>query len=127
LEQLCVARAVGRVEHIVSSRLYQNLSEAERQKWHPHDYEVKAGLLIAPGIPQPIEHRLMEKLVGTWGKTWHVWHTNHDQLPVGQAALMMGFTKDGQLNRGMLADRDRRFSMSSDELRRKRADIPDPR
>lgn len=38
----------------------------------PHDYEVKAGLLIAAGIPQPIEHELMQKMVGTWGKTWHV-------------------------------------------------------
>jgi hypothetical protein len=120
------AKLIG-VEHIVSARLYQGLPEAERRMWHPHDYEVKAGLLIAPGIPQPIEHKLMEKLVGTWGKTWHVWHTKHAQLPVGQATLMMGFTKDGQLDRALLEDRDRRFSISTDELRKKRADIPAPR
>jgi hypothetical protein len=120
------AKLIG-VEHIVSPRLYQSLPEAERAMWHPHDYEVKAGLLIAPGIPQPIEHKLMEKLVGTWGKTWHVWHTTHDQLPVGEARLMMGFTKDGQLQPDLLRDRDRRFRMSTDELRKNRADIPAPR
>jgi hypothetical protein len=120
------AKLVG-VEHIISARLYQGLAEGERRMWHPHDYEVKAGLLIAAGIPQPIEHKLMEKLVGTWGKTWHVWHTSHDPLPVGRATLMMGFTKDGELNRALLENRDRRFSISTDELRKKRADIPSPR
>jgi hypothetical protein len=116
------AKLVG-VEHIISGRLYQGLPEEERQMWHSHDYEVRSGLLIAPGIPQPIEHKLMEKLVGTWGKTWHVWHTAHDRLPVGRASLMMGFTRDGQIRRELLADRDRRFGISTDELRAKRADI----
>jgi hypothetical protein len=120
------AKLIG-VEHIVSGRLHQGLPEAERRMWHPHHYEVRSGLLIAPGIPQPVEHRLMEKLVGTWGKTWHVWHTTRDRLPVGEATLMMGFTRDGQIHRELLADRDRRFDVSTDELRAKRADIPAPR
>jgi hypothetical protein len=117
------AKLVG-VEHILSGRLYQALPEEERLMWHPHEYEVKAGLLFAPGIPQPVEHKLMEKLIGTWGKTWHVWHTGRDRLPVGQASLMMGFTQDGQIRRELVADRDRRFKISTDELRAKRADIP---
>jgi Protein of unknown function (DUF1264) len=40
----------------------------EQHMWHPHDYEMKSGLLIAPGLPQAAEHELMEKLVGTWGQ-----------------------------------------------------------
>jgi hypothetical protein len=120
------AKLIG-VEHIVSDRLYQGLSEDERRRWHPHHYEVRSGLLIAPGIPQPVEHQLMEKLVGTWGKTWHLWHTTRDRLPVGEASLMMGFTRDGQIRRDLVADRDRRFGISTDERRAQRADIPAPR
>jgi hypothetical protein len=41
-------------------------------------------------------------------------------------SLMMGFTTDGQIEPGLVADRDRRFKVSSSELRGKRADIPDP-
>jgi len=64
------AKLIG-VEHIISDRLYRGLPAQEQRMWHPHDYEVKSGLLIAPGIPQAAEHELMEKLVSTWGKTWH--------------------------------------------------------
>ncbi|HXH10738.1 MAG TPA: OBAP family protein [Alphaproteobacteria bacterium] len=120
------AKLIG-VEHIVSDRLYRSLPGEDQRLWHPHHYEVKAGLLIAPGIPQAIEHQLMAKLVGTWGKTWHLWHPKHDELPVGQASLMMGFTADGQIQPQILEDRDRRFNVSASELRRQRADIPDPR
>jgi hypothetical protein len=120
------AKLIG-IEHIVSAGLHQGLPEAERRSWHPHHYEVRSGLLIAPGIPGPVERQLMEKLVGTWGKTWHVWHTRRDRLPLGPATLMMGFTEDGQIQPGLVADRDRRFGISTDERRRQRADIPAPR
>lgn len=119
------AKLIG-VEHIISDRLFQELPEGERRMWHPHNYEVKAGLLIAPGIPQAVEHKLMEKLVGTWGKTWHVWHPKQDALPMGQAALMMGFTADGQIKPALVEARDRRFDVATNDLRRQRADIPDP-
>jgi hypothetical protein len=119
------AKLIG-IEHIISRRLFETLPEDERRMWHPHHYEVKAGLLMAPGIPQTIENRLMEKLVGTYGKTWHVWHTQHDQLPVGRASLMMGFTADGQIRQELVEDRDRRFDISTAHLRQQRATIPDP-
>jgi hypothetical protein len=50
------ARLIG-IEYIISARLF------------------KSGQLTAPGIPQPIEHEMMNKLVNTYGKTWHTWHT----------------------------------------------------
>ena len=56
------AKLMG-VEYIVSKRLYGTLPAAEKQLWHSHVHEVKSGQLIAPGIPQPAEHALMEKLV----------------------------------------------------------------
>jgi hypothetical protein len=38
----------------------------------------------------------------------------------------MGFTKEGQLDPALLADRDKRFKISSAEKKQKRADIPVP-
>jgi Protein of unknown function (DUF1264) len=40
--------------------------------------------------------------------------------------LMMGFTQDGQANEQLVAQRDRRFGVSSVENRKKRADIKYP-
>jgi hypothetical protein len=70
------------VEYIVSERLSRALPDAEKALWHSHVHVVKPGQLIAPGIPQPAEHALMKKLVGTYGKTFHTWHTDqHKELP----------------------------------------------
>ncbi len=38
----------------------------------------------------------------------------------GPAQLMMAFTKDGQIDEGMLADRDRRYNTSTMDLREHR-------
>jgi hypothetical protein len=42
---------------------------------------------------------------------------------IALSLLMMGFTKDGQADECMLADRDKRFDVSGDENRQRRADI----
>lgn len=120
------ARLMG-VEYILSARLFESLPEAEKSLWHSHVHEVKSGQLIAPGIPQAAEHELMEKLVGTYGKTFHTWHTDQQkELPVGVPQIMMGFTADGQANPDMVAERDGRFGVSSADKRANRADIPAP-
>lgn len=120
------ARLMG-VEYIISERLFKTLPEAEKALWHSHVHEVKSGQLIAPGVPQVAEHRLMDKLVHTYGKTWHTWHTDQDlKLPLGVPQLMMGFTADGQLDPKLLAERDRRLGVSSAETKAARADLPTP-
>lgn len=120
------AKIMG-VEYIVSERLFKTLPDDEKKLWHSHRYEVKSGSLIAPGLPQLAEHELMETIVSTYGKTWHTWHTDQDlELPLGGPALMMGFTKDGQLRKPLEQDRDRRFGVSTPENRKNRADIPAP-
>lgn len=120
------AKIMG-VEYIISEKLFSTLDEEEKKLWHSHDYEVKSGTLIAPGIPEAAEHELMEKLVSTYGKTVHTWHTDQERiLPIGSPMIMMGFTKDGQLDEQLLKDRDDRFNVSSSELRKKRSDIPNP-
>lgn len=120
------ARLVG-VEYIISKKLFATLSADEKHLWHSHVHEVKSGQLIAPGIPQVAEHELMEQIAGTYGKTWHTWHTHKgDALPLGAPMLMMGFTRDGQVDEKLVADRDRRFGVSSTEKRQQRADIISP-
>lgn len=120
------AKLMG-VEYIISKRLYGTLPAAEKQLWHSHVHEVKSGQLIAPGIPQPAEHALMEKIVGTYGKTWHTWHTDLNKtLPLGVPQLMMGFTADGQADPAMVQARDQRFGIDSAKKREDRASIAAP-
>lgn len=120
------AKIMG-VEYIISERLFKTLPAEEKKLWHSHHYEVKSGELIAPGVPDVAEHELMEKLVSTYGKTIHTWHTDQERtLPLGSPMIMMGFTKDGQLDKTMLDGRDKRFNISTEEKRRKREDIPMP-
>jgi hypothetical protein len=120
------AKLMG-LEYIVSGRLFASLPEPEKALWHSHVHEVASGQLIAPGIPQAAEHELMEKLIGTYGKTWHTWHTDPQQgLPLGVPQLMMGFTEDGQLDDARLADRNRRFDIDGEDVRRDRASIEVP-
>ncbi|RYY30843.1 MAG: DUF1264 domain-containing protein [Chitinophagaceae bacterium] len=121
------AKIMG-VEYIISERLFATLPEEEKKLWHSHHYEVKSGELIAPGIPEVAEHELMEKLVSTYGKTIHTWHTDQERtLPLGSPMIMMGFTKDGQLKKELIEGRDKRFNVSTAEKRENRKDIPDPR
>jgi hypothetical protein len=117
------AKLMG-VEYIVSGAQFARLPAEEKRLWHSHAYEVRSGQLIAPGIPEVAEKEFMRKIAGTYGKTWHTWHTDRrNELPVGSPMLMMGFTRDGQADEGMVAARDRRFDVSSAENRRNRADI----
>lgn len=120
------AKLMG-VEYIVTRAVFETLAADEKHLWHSHVHEVRSGQLIAPGIPEIAEHELMEKVAGTYGKTWHTWHTDQQHsLPLGAPALMMGFTRDGQLDERRTAGRDRRFEVSTAEKRRKRADIDYP-
>jgi hypothetical protein len=120
------AKLMG-VEYIVSAKLFATLPAEEKALWHSHVHEVKSGQLIAPGLPDTAEKALMTKLAGTYGKTWHTWHTDqHKTLPLGVPQLMMGFTADGQADQQMVDARDQRFKVSSAEKRQQRADIPAP-
>jgi hypothetical protein len=120
------AKIMG-VEYIISKKMFETLPADEKKLWHSHVYEVKSGILIAPGIPDFAEHELMEKMAGTYGKTWHTWHTDQQRtLPTGHPLLMMGFTEDGQINTQLVTERDKRFGISSAEKRKNRADIAAP-
>ena len=120
------AKIMG-VEYIVSEKLFSALPPEEKALWHSHVHEVKSGQLVAPGIPAVAEKELMKKLVGTYGKTWHTWHTDQGKsLPLGMPQLMMGFTADGQHNAAMVQERDRRIGVDSAAKRKQREDIAAP-
>ncbi|AZF04931.1 OBAP family protein [Pseudomonas sp. R5-89-07] len=120
------AKLMG-VEYIISEQLFNSLPAPEKALWHSHVHEVKSGQLVAPGIPAVAEHALMEKLVHTYGKTWHTWHTDlNKRLPLGVPQLMMGFTADGQADPKMVSERDQRLGIDSAKEKQARADIVAP-
>jgi Protein of unknown function (DUF1264) len=120
------AKLIG-VEYIIGERLFSQLPSQEQPFWHSHRYEVKSGQLIMPGIPTRVEREAMEKLVSTYGKTWHAWHTDRgDQLPYGIPQLMMGFTADGQAHPALIQARDQRFGVSTDAKAQDRQGIAAP-
>lgn len=98
------ARLIG-VEYIVTAALFETLPAEEKKLWHSHDYEVRSGLLVMPNrnVPQSAwelaETKEMEQLVGTYGKTWHLWQVDRgDRVPLGMPKLMGSFTKDDQVS-----------------------------
>lgn len=120
------ARLIG-IEYIISGRLFAQLPEDEKRLWHSHHYETTSGLLVMPGIPDAVETVAMRSLAGTYGKTWHTWQVDRgDALPLGIPQLMMGYTRDGQLDPQRIAARDRSLGVSMAENRRARSDIPVP-
>ncbi|HEY3979641.1 MAG TPA: OBAP family protein [Streptosporangiaceae bacterium] len=119
------ARLIG-IEYIISEERFRGLPDDEKRLWHSHHYEVKSGILVAPGIPDVAEHSYFDDLVSTYGKTFHTWQYDQDDFPYGIPQLMMGLTEDGQANEALVDDRDRRLGISTAHKRRNRADIPDP-
>ncbi len=116
------------VEYIISEKLFNTLPTAERAFWHPHNGEILAGQLIAPGIPAIAEKELMRKKINSYGKTWHLWNTGHegmpaDQLPLGPAVLAWSFNRDGEAHQAMIDKRDRKLGVSALDARRQRADL----
>lgn len=120
------AKLIG-IEYIISERMFEELPEEEKRYWHSHGYEVKSGLLVMPGIPGEVEDEAMEKLVSTYGKTWHTWQVDRgDELPYGNPRLMMGFTEEGQIQQQHVDERDEQLDVSTEEKRQRREEIPMP-
>lgn len=120
------ARLIG-IEYIISARLFGGLPEEEKRYWHGHQFEVKSGQLTAPGIPQPVEHELMKKLVNTYGKTWHTWqYDRYADLPLGVPQLMMGFTQEGRAHDALINEIQKEVGYSVLERMKDRQDIEAP-
>ncbi|GHB09380.1 OBAP family protein [Modicisalibacter luteus] len=119
------ANLIG-IEYIVSEALFESLPANEQSYWHPHNYEVFSGELIAPGIPEAAETAFMKRLVNSYGKTWHTWHTGHhdgdpgDALPMGEAKLMWSFNRLGECDETLKRNRDQAMQVDVDSKARDR-------
>ncbi|MED6157713.1 Oil body-associated protein 1A [Stylosanthes scabra] len=114
------ARLIG-LEYIVSENLFMTLPDEEKRLWHSHEYEVKSGLLVMPGIPGPIERRDLELVCKTYGKVYHFWQVDKgDSLPLGLPQLMMAFTRDGQVNNELVQGCGKRLGVDYEKERENR-------
>jgi hypothetical protein len=116
------------IEYIISETLFETLPAAERAFWHPHNYEILSGQLVAPGLPDVAEKELMRKKMNSYGKTWHVWNTGHhgmpgDKLPLGPPMLAWSFNADGEAAQGLVETMAGELKMDVPAKREARADL----
>lgn len=112
------ANLIG-IEYIVSADLFDTFATDEKSYWHPHNFEVFSGQLVAPGLPKAAEKSLMRHLVNSYGKTWHTWHTSQNDgepgmdLPYGDPKLMWSFNREGECDEQLKADRDESMGLDT--------------
>jgi hypothetical protein len=115
------------VEYIISGRLLESLPAEERQYWHPHNFEILSGQLVAPGIPQVAEVELMRDKMNSYGKTFHFWHTTRSEggqsMPLGPAKLAWSFNRLGEARPDLITRRDAEMNIDSHEKRKERQEL----
>jgi Protein of unknown function (DUF1264) len=116
------------IEYIISERLFATLPRAEKQYWHPHNGEILSGQLVAPGLPAAAEKELMRDKMNSYGKTWHTWNASHggvdgDPLPLGEPVLAWSFNRFGEANPVLVAERDQRMGIDTEQVRQQRQDL----
>jgi hypothetical protein len=116
------------IEYIISEKLFDALPADEKKYWHPHNYEILSGQLVAPGVSKAAEHALMGGKMNSYGKTWHVWMTGTmdgpgDALPLGDPMLAWSFNHDGEAKPGLVERRDKEMGIDSGALALERKDL----
>jgi hypothetical protein len=121
------ARLTG-VEYVISERLYDRLRPEEQTYWHPSNYELLSGQLLAPGLPSVVERELVRLMLNGYGKGWLAWPSEGPQrpgrsLPFGEARLTWSFNRDGEIDPRLVTARDERLGTSTDRRRRERESL----
>jgi hypothetical protein len=117
------------VEYIISERLFNDLPENEKKYWHPHNYEILSGQLVAPGLPEVAETSFMKKKMNSYGKTWHLWNTGHHtlsdatQMPIGEPMLAWSFNRDGEILPGLEKKTEKTFDFNMKDKREDRKEL----
>jgi hypothetical protein len=117
------------IEYIISAKLFEQLPAEEKPYWHPHNFEILSGQLVAPGLPEVAEKEFLETKMNSYGKTWHVWNTGHfalndaDSLPLGAPQLAWSFNHDGEAAPGLVAQMERRVDVKVAKKRAERRDL----
>ena len=112
------AKLLG-TEYIITDGLYRELPAAEKSYWHPHAYEILAGHLIAPDLPD-LGDEVFPGLITTWGKTWHTWPDPTTEIPLGAPLLMWSANGDGQVDPALIDARDAQFDIDTARIRGRR-------
>lgn len=108
------------VEYVISDEFYQKLPPNEKKLWHPHDFEVRQGLLATIGVPEEEDRKVMKTLLKTWGKTWHTWPDPATDLPLGFPRLMWSALKKEDVSPEMIKKRDERWDIDTSKLQEDR-------
>ncbi|KAF9279711.1 hypothetical protein BGZ68_007739 [Mortierella alpina] len=120
------------VEYIISEKLFQELPDNEKKYWHSHKYEVESGLLVQTAksmVPEMVtkmaELPALKILVNTYGKTIQLWpvddkHKCSSLIPEGPPQIVVSFTRDDQVDLGLLAKRDHALGISTLDKRTER-------
>ncbi len=122
------AHLIG-IEYIVSGALFDTLPEEEKSYWHPHNFEVLSGQLVAPGLPEVAERALFKQLMNSYGKTWHTWHTGRhdagpgDALPLGDPKLMWSFNRAGECDESLKRSRDEAMDIDVERAHEQRRSL----
>jgi hypothetical protein len=122
------ANLIG-IEYIVSEGLFETMPEEEKSYWHPHNYELLSGDLVAPGLPEVAEKAFFRQLVNSYGKTWHTWHTadvpGHPAMPLpfGDPTLMWSFNRDGECDEALQRERNEAMGLDRDAKRAARQSL----
>jgi hypothetical protein len=117
------------IEYIISEKLFATLPAEEKQYWHPHNFEILSGQLVAPGLPEVAEREFLETKMNSYGKTWHVWNTGHfgkndaDRLPLGDPQLAWSFNHDGQALPGLVSQMEKRIDVKVAKKRDARKEL----
>jgi hypothetical protein len=116
------------VEYIISEKLFNSLPAEEKQYWHPHNYEIFSGELVAPGLPDSVEKTTLKDKINSYGKTWHLWASGTpgsppQSLPLGPPHLAWSFNHDGEVKPELVKERDSRLKVNTTEKRNQRADM----
>jgi Protein of unknown function (DUF1264) len=118
------AKLIG-VEYIIGDELFQKLPTKEKAYWHPHGYEISAGLLTFTGIKEDCEKKLVKGLQKTWGKVWQTWPDPTTGVPIGEPRLMWSAAKDGDVQKELVQKRDRYYGIDVDAIRKDRRELSD--
>ena len=112
------------IEYIISQKLFATLPPDERKYWHPHNYEILSGQLVAPGLPAAASKELMRSKMNSYGKTFHLWSTNMgDKLPMGDAKLAWSFNRDGEAKPELAQRRKQEMGIDIAGVRRERQEL----
>jgi hypothetical protein len=117
------------IEYIISEALFEQLPAAEKQYWHPHNFEILSGQLVGPGLPEVAEKEFLESKMNSYGKTWHVWNTGHfglndaDRLPLGAPQLAWSLNRDGEAVPGLAENMQKRLDVDAAKKRASREDL----